>query len=223
MNSSDVEKITLTIEPEKESVRIESFADGVHSSKLIELDDLTTCFLKSVLRPTIHSGLLPQNCLSYSEGEKGWCSVTLLFPERRCDFIYHDTVYENLPLPQLAFRFSLYRGQRISGVDVGVVEDGRITPKSQMYRYPFSNVSGYRMGTGVNTLPKYDSLHGLSTLPYLIMSMPNNDDYYSAGNNRRKEEFRDLLERLRDKDPSYYYSDVLIPNGGTMEKFITLK
>ena len=78
------------------------------------------------------------------------------------------------------------------------------------------------MCTGVNTLPKYDSLHGLSTLPYLILSMPNNDDYYTANNNRWDAEYRDLLERLKDKDPGYYYSDVLIPNGDTLERFITL-
>lgn len=223
MNSSDIDKITLTIEPEKETVRMESRMGGVHSSKLIELDDLSDCFLKSVARPAVHSGLLPPNCLSYSEGEKGWCSVTLLFPERRSDFIYHKTTYENLPLPQMVFRFSLYRGQRIKQVDVGIVEEGRLTPESKMYRYPFSNVSGYRMCTGVNALPRYDSLHGLSTLPYLIMSMPNNDDYYTTNNNRQKAEFRDLLEHLKDKDPSYYYSDVLIPNGDTLKTFITLK
>lgn len=52
------------------------------------------------------------------------------------------------------------------------------------------------------------------------MSMPNNDDYYTTNNNRQKAEFRDLLEHLKDKDPSYYYSDVLIPNGDTLETFI---
>ena len=126
MNSSDIDKITLTIEPEKETVRMESCSGGIYSSKLIELDDLSDCFLKSVARPAVHSGLLPPNCLSYSEGEKGWCSVTLLFPERRSDFIYHKTIYENLPLPQMVFRFSLYRGQRIQNVDVGIVEEGRL-------------------------------------------------------------------------------------------------
>ena len=29
-----------------------------------------------------------------------------------------------------------------------------------------------------------------------------------------------LFESLKDKDPSYYYSDVLIPNGKTLKDFI---
>lgn len=216
-------KVTLTIEAERQTVRMESCQNGVHSSKLIALDDLADCFLQSQKQPAIHSGLLPPGCLSYSEGEKGWCSVTLLFPERHCDFTYHKTTYPHFPLPRLAFRFSLYRGRRVQGVSVGVVEEGRVTPESRMYCYPFSNVSGYRMCTGGNTLPGYDSLHGISTLPYLILAMPNNDDYYSPKNNRQGLEFRDLLEQLKDKDPGHYYSDVLIPNGDTLQDFITLK
>lgn len=220
---SQTDKIILTIEPEQQLIRMESFENGIHSSKLIELDELAGCFLRSQKRPQIHSGLLPPNCLSYSEGEKGWCSITLLFPEQYCDFTYHKTTYSHFPLPQLVFRFSFYRGQRVREVQVGVVEEGRITPKSKMYCYPFSNVRGYRMCTGGNTLPRYDSLHGISTLPYLILSMPNNDDYYSVKNNRKGLEFRNLLEEMKDKSPSVYYSDVLIPNGDTLQKFITLE
>ena len=217
------DKITLTIEAEQPMVRMESCQNGIYSSKLIALDDLADCFLRSQKKPMIHSGLLPPDCLSYSEGERGWCSMILLFPERYCDFTYHKTSYPHFPLPRLAFRFSLYRGQRVQGVSVGVVEEGRITPASKMYCYPFSNVNGYRMCTGGNTLPSYESLHGIHTLTYLTLSMPNNDDYYSPQNNRQGLEFRDLLEQLKDKDPGYYYSDVLIPNGDTLQDFITLK
>ncbi len=215
-------KVILTIDPEQQEVRMESCQNGIHSSKLIALDDLVGCFLRSQRQTAIHSGLLPPNCLSYSEQEGGCRSVTLLFPERRCDFTYHKTAYPNFPLPRLVFRFSLYQGSRVREVFVGVTEEGRLTPESQMYYYPFSNVGGYRMCTGLNTLPSYDSLHGICTLPYLILSMPNNDDLYSTRNNRQGLEFRDLLEQLKDKDPGAYYGDVLIPNGDTLQNFITL-
>ncbi len=29
-----------------------------------------------------------------------------------------------------------------------------------------------------------------------------------------------LMEHLKDKDPAYYYSDILIPNGKTLRDFI---
>ena len=218
MNPS--ERIIITIEPEQGTVRIDSFQNGVSSSKLVDYEGITECFSSSIRHKEIGSGLLPPNCLSYSRNGDKRSSVTLLFPERRADFIYHDTIYAQLPLPRLVFRFFVYQGQRVESVWMGVAEEGRITPKTKMFRYPFSNVSGYRLCTGVNALPKYDSLHGISTLPYLILSMPNNDDYFKAENNRQKMELRTLLEHLKDKDPSYYYSDVLIPNGQTISDFI---
>ncbi len=69
-------------------------------------------------------------------------------------------------------------------------------------------------------LPAYKSPSGISNLPGYLLSLPNNDDYFDVRDNRLRMEYRDLLEHLKDKDPSYYYSDVLIPNGKTLKDFI---
>jgi hypothetical protein len=50
--------------------------------------------------------------------------------------------------------------------------------------------------------------------------MPNNLDQYQASNNKHGLEMRDLLEILKDKQQSFYYSDVLILNGRTLGEFI---
>ena len=55
-----------------------------------------------------------------------------------------------------------------------------------------------------------ESLHQLSGLPYYILSMPDNDDYFKTGNNRLKANHRDLLEHLKDKDRQYYYDNILV-------------
>lgn len=33
-------------------------------------------------------------------------------------------------------------------------------------------------------------------------------------------QYRELLEHLKDKDPAYYYTDVLIPSGKTIKDFM---
>ena len=43
--------------------------------------------------------------------------------------------------------------------------------------------------------------------------------YYKT-HNKLGLEYRELMEHLKDKDPSYYYTDILIPNGQTLRKFI---
>ena len=91
-----------------------------------------------------------------------------------------------------------------------------------MFCYPFSNVtqSTFHLCTGNNVLPSYKSPSGISNLPGYLLRLPNNDDSFDVRDNRLHMEYRDLLEHLKDKDPSYYYSDVLIPNGKTLKDFI---
>ena len=43
---------------------------------------------------------------------------------------------------------------------------------------------------------------------------------YSESNNKLGLGYRELMEHLKDKDPAYYYSDILIPNGKTLRDFI---
>ena len=50
--------------------------------------------------------------------------------------------------------------------------------------------------------------------------MPNNNDHYSPDNSKLNLEYRHLLEMLKDKEPNFYYSDVLIPSGKTLNDFI---
>lgn len=45
-------------------------------------------------------------------------------------------------------------------------------------------------------------------------------DGYSESNNKLGLGYRELMEHLKDKDPAYYYSDILIPNGKTLRDFI---
>lgn len=85
-----------------------------------------------------------------------------------------------------------------------------------------SNVSGTRgaICIGANALPKYKTPHTLASLPAFLLSIPNGDHSFNALNNKLNLQYRDLLEHLKDKEPSYYYSDVLIPNEKTLKDFI---
>ena len=60
----------------------------------------------------------------------------------------------------------------------------------------------------------------LASLPYDIMAMPNNNDHFNHSLNKPGLEMRDLLELLKDKEPAFYYSDVLIPSGRVLNDFI---
>lgn len=216
-----MDEMVIRIKLQTGEMSVEESQDGIVSRKSISTDTLLNCLRHSIRRGMVHTGLLPPNVVSVALGEDGEFDVCLLHPEEYADISYYRTMYKHFPLPRLVFGFRVSAERRISDCRLGVVEDGRLKPDTPMYIYPFSNVSGFSLCTGNNPLPKCDSLHTLASVPYLLLAMPNNDDRYSFQNSKLTLEYRDLLEHLKDKDPAYYYSDVLIPSGRTLSDFIS--
>jgi len=202
-------------------IMVEKDIGGVKSFKQIAPDTLLECINRSLLRGAVHTGLLPKNCLAFSAYDDGNRDIVLLHPANNADISYFGTEYKDFPLPRLVFGFRLSKEGRVSSVRLGVIDNtDMLKPETKMYHYPLSNVSGFSLCTGNNTFPKCDSLHTLASLPYYIMAMPNNNDHFSPKNNKNGLEMRDLLELLKDKEPAFYYSDVLKPMGATLNNFI---
>ena len=206
---------------EDERIMVEEEVYGLKSVKYICMENFLECVRKSMPR-IVTSGILPKGCFAFNQHDNGCQSVFLLYQNNRTDFSYYKTVYNNFPLPQLVFGFMVNPQNHICGTRLGIIDNGGlIKPDMRMYQYPFSNVSGFRLCTGNNVMPKCHSLHTLVSVPDYILFMPNNDDYFSSGYNRKNMSFRDLLEHLKDKTPEYYYSDILIPMGNkTLKDFI---
>ena len=205
-----------------ERLLIETHTDGIVKCKEVQEDALLYCIKNSVRHSYVSSGLLPPNCLHVgidSDGNKSYC---LWYPRLYADIRYHETDYPDFPLPRLVFAFQVDMEGKISKCRIGVAADEQPTMETVMYHYPFSNVSGEDgdICIGANALPKYKTPHTLMNLPTFLLSIPNNDHSYSPLNSKLRMQYRDLLEHLKDKDPLYYYSDVLIPNGKTLKDFI---
>jgi hypothetical protein len=214
-----MEEMVIRINAATGQMSVEEIANGVVSRKSISAETLLGC-IRGSLQCNASSGLLPPHAISVAMGEYGAKDVCLIHPELRADVSYYNTVYKEFPLPRLVFGFAVSAEGRISGCRLGVVKDQRLKPESPMYAYPFSNVSGFSLCTGSNPLPKCTSLHTLASVPYLLLAMPNNNDRYEPAHNKPGLEFRDLLEHLKDKEPAYYYSDILIPMKKTLQGFI---
>ena len=196
---------------EDRSIRVEFKEDKDTKTKVIDVDTLLDCIRKSLLTEEVRSGLLPENVLSVNiDSKTNVRYVVVEFPLDRTDITYMETVYTDFPIPRIVFGFKLEGNGRIDKINMGVIGLGKLKPDMPMYFYPFSNVNFFQLCVGVNELPHIESLHQLSGLPYYILSMPDNDDYFKTGNNRLKANHRDLLEHLKDKDRQYYYDNILV-------------
>lgn len=224
------DEITVRIKPIEGTIKVEEHTGNIVAVKNISHDDLLNCFVKGIKESkTIRSGFLPDNCVSY-EVKDWYKTVTLWIPPGYIDFTYHKTAYEHFPLPAMAFSLTVDTNGRTSRHRMAIIADEKPTPKTQVYVYPFSNV--YQLADAVhyddsricigaaNSLPEYKNLRTLGTLPYLILALPNNDHMFSRSNNKLKLVYRDLLEHLKDKEPSYYYENILIPRNATLQDFI---
>lgn len=208
------------------TILVEKHTGEFISTKFINQDDLFSCIKDSCSHIGIESGILPENAVFYREEQDKTRRLIIKVPCGHYDITYHDTLYSGFPLPVMAFGFTIRPDGHISAKKLAIVEEGKLRNDSKLYYYPFSNVSQntFDICTGRNHLPEIKSLQQLSSLPYFILSMPNNDDYFDAKCNRLGIGYRELLEHMKDKEPQVYYEEVLEERGITFDEFIkTLK
>ena len=143
-------------------------------------------------------------------------------PELRADVIYGDKEYPNFPIPRMVFGVRVLENGKVAECSMGVVADETPTVDTPMFFYPFSNVhSNDRVCTGNNVLPRYRKISALKNFPRYLLGLPDNDDMYDREHNRLKLSHGELLEHLKNKDPAYYYTDILVSNGKTLGDFIS--
>lgn len=212
----------IYLDPLGDTVRVDECSGASRRVKHISLES----FLSGVLacteqRAIAYSGLLPSGCIAYNHSLEREV-VCIEYPERYGDITYQETLYERLPLPRLLFKFQYTPGRPVHTCWMAAAGEGRLRPSTPLYRFPFSNVyPDRRICLGRNALPAIDAPIQLQALPELILRMPNNDDLYNPEANRKGFCFRELLEYVREREPSVYYEELLLPDGHTLEQFIS--
>jgi hypothetical protein len=203
-------------------IMVEEHTGSVVSVKNILPDALISCLQKGMKESkTLRSGFLPENCISYALNDR-YTTVDLCIPAGYIEYTYHKTTYEHFPMPAMVFSFSLNSSGKTFKHRMAIIENGMPTSKTCLYYYPFSNVyedCGICIGAA-NSLPVYKNVRALGSLPYHILSLPNNDHMFTIANNKLKLPYRDLLELLKDKESSFYYDHILIPREKTLQDFI---
>ena len=220
------DRVSIHFSVEDGIIEVEQKKGPLISRKEISRDQLLNCFRKSVYiredaPPVLSSGFLPLNTLAVRQTKES-VSVVVWYPRLRADLSLYKTPYPDFPIPRLVFGFSVGAADgAVSACRIGVIADETPTPDTIMYHYPFSNVnSSGSLCIGANTLPKYKELRKAAGLPALLISIPNNFDRFDPSDNQLGLDYRDLMQHLKDKEPAYYYTDILIPNGQTLAHFI---
>lgn len=214
--------IVVRVSPERNTLIVEEQKPGgiVDYKEITPMDFYYAINSSYISHEYLSSGFLPEHCLhvSMNTSER---KFVFWNPELRADVIYQNKEYLDFPIPRLVFGVRMLGDGRIADCSIGVVADETPTPDTRMFYYPFSNVHDRgKVCTGNNVLPRYKRPSSLKYFPRYLLGLPDNDDYYDKQHNRLELAHGDLLEHLKEKEPAYYYSDVLIPNGKTLDDFI---
>ena len=109
--------------------------------KVISMNTFVKLVEKNVEITTVHTGVLPDRCVSYTENQNGSRYVVTDLGKFRIDLIYENTKYEDFPVPRLLFGFEVDKDFKITKVNVAVSDMGTLRENTKLYKYPFSNVS----------------------------------------------------------------------------------
>ncbi|OIJ11481.1 hypothetical protein BKP35_12115 [Anaerobacillus arseniciselenatis] len=128
------------------------------------------------------SPLLPKNCFIYQEMMDGAKLVGIEVEAQRFDIQYHRKRFEEVGHPKLLFLFTL-RGQRVLSCKIVCVKDQVLTPETQLYRYPFSNVHN-NTSTCWPDLRSYQmkSIAHVGTMPFAFIHSQNNEHLFIGVN-----------------------------------------
>lgn len=214
----------LRINPKRCTVMVEQETQGITSCKEIEPTELYNAIIRNTFdTDRLFSGMLPQGCLSVVQTTAGRKYIALEYLHHHANILYYSQPYKHFPLPKLVFGFWVDAGGKVVQAAMGVVKDEPLTPETPMYCYPFSNVrTNFTICMGANVLPTVKSLTELSKLADDILKMPNNDDFFSVMDNQLHLPYEELLEHLKDKEPSYYEKRILVPSSRTLGDFLNL-
>lgn len=221
-NANDTRDIILRVSPTRNTLIVEEQKQGgAVAYKEISPLELYFAINSSYTSKDYHnSGFLPENCLHVSMNSVERHYI-LWNPELRADIAYGGKEYLDFPIPRLVFGVRMLESGKVAECSIGVVADETPSPETPMFYYPFSNVHpDSRVCSGNNIMPRYRKLSALRNFPRYLLGLPDNDDMYSSDRNKLGLGHLELLEHLKDKEPAYYYSDILIPNGKTLDDFI---
>lgn len=214
-----IREAILHFDPLQTQVKTECIdQNGLRSVKFIENEDLMQAIRQHTYAPPLHSGLLPPNCIALTEHKEQW-TVTLASDFDYCEVSYHNTQYENFPVPRILLSCTLH-GDRLQNFRLAIADQGELTPQTVLYKSPFPNVNDFSLCVGSNAFTGYDSIRKLRTLLHRVMAVPFGDDYYRTEQTRLNLGARELFEHLKDKTPAYYYENVLISSGKTLSDFL---
>lgn len=228
-----MKQFVININDKDEYIKVLSDIDGVSNIKYINTEDLITLLKSAQLnekRSRVKSvkkwetGILPSSndvtMLYVGETYEG--NKKVIFKKEACnhDFVVYENTYEKIGLPIMIFSLTITPNNKISFGEVYCTKESFITEETELYKYPFPNVSSSNGSIcfGGNTRIKaleVNNLYDLHSFPSKFFTMPTTHEFSTKYDSNLA--LRPFLESLQNKPFDNYY---LIPSGKKFKQIL---
>jgi hypothetical protein len=181
----------------------------------ISLSEVIRLLSKSKPKDLYETPFLPRNAVKYTETVFGK-RVYLDIPKSLWMIQYHDQK-KRIGFPRLLLRYSVHHNGNVMDFHMfALANRGRIENKSEIFRFPFTNVehSSGKVCMGTNTFPTIKELTQLETLHGLFFNSPFGDDYGAMTTSNVS--MNELFSSLEEKE---FNDELLVPYGMTIEEY----
>lgn len=187
---------------------------GTAKKEIVGNEGKRKVLYSSPIFPSFHGVHVAQHIIKDKEVEY----YVLQREKRPAKFAFYDDVFDNVGLPGMIFVFSLMN-KVIRDLRVFAIKDKLITANTELYAYPFPNVS--RNGSvclGGNRMSDYkiESVNNLHSFPSMFFMMPATHELRDQNSSGLS--VRPLLNELKDNE---FNDDYLVKVGVKYGDLIT--
>ncbi len=216
--NKQVKEVVIRLRPNATVVCEEIFENNIVISKHINIEDLCSAVNSSICLEGTETGILPEGCLYYKEDMVKSKYLVIKY-HGRVDFTLYNTVYKDLPLPNMLFGFKIANDGCVSKKMVTCIKGNKIKMDTILYHYPFSNVyDNFNICLGSNRFKTIRNITQFESYPHYIMSIANNNDLYNQAHNSCNFEYRELLDYISNKNE--FDDNLLVERDKTIKHFI---
>lgn len=101
-----VKEVVIRLKADATVVCEEIFENNIIVSKHINIEDLCSAINSSIRLGGTETGILPEGCVYYKEDMDKSKYIVIKY-SGRVDFTLYNTVYKDLPLPNMLFGFKI--------------------------------------------------------------------------------------------------------------------
>ncbi|QDX90959.1 hypothetical protein EEL30_00305 (plasmid) [Brevibacillus laterosporus] len=150
----------------------------------------------------IETPYLPTKCIKHiwvNRAQKEQL-VFIEIPKQKWDTSFYNSKLDQVGFPRLLFGYRL-KENFIKKIYILAIKDkGHVLGQTEIFKFPFSNVSNGVVCMGGNSFPNVKDLTQLSTMHNLFFAAPSSSCYYSSERNYSGiGDLRELYTYLQDK------------------------